>query len=419
MKKCEEKINIGIGFATGRKKFTNVLKTYMNSWRCSDCVNQNNALHLFIAYDLSYKNTKPSDFITSDAETLSLVKSINYLSDSVIHDGAQELVRKKIISKKEAALIFSNGYAGKRNTILYHAIKNKMDYLVFIDDDEYPVASIKVNDHLVWAGQDILATHLQYLTCCDITHGYHCGYISPIPSIKFNENLSENEFKIFIEAISNDIVTWDSVKEKIDNGGVQYADKNILKNSNSYAVKEISGMKFISGANLGMNLKSLEKIFAFYNPPKARGEDTFLSTCLNAINVQKVPCYTFHDGFEEYTNLLFGVLPTKLKPIKPDSVFIQKRFYNAAIGWSRYKPLLMYITKRKNYETDINNIQKSLAYVLPKISKYFNNNSFNKILDESIYYSKHVKEHFDSFQETKTAWAKIMKYIKSINNVNE
>ncbi|MDQ5984251.1 MAG: hypothetical protein RUMPE_01291 [Eubacteriales bacterium SKADARSKE-1] len=412
MEKIEKKINVGIGFATGRKRFPDVLKTYVNNWNDSDFGNKNIAVHLFIAYDLSYKNTKESDFKTFDAETLSLVASAHYLSNSIIASEAQEMVHKKIISKKEAALIFSGGYAGKRNAILYYAIKNKMDYLIFIDDDEYPVAVVKTKNHLAWVGQEVFATHLKYLPNCDITHGHHCGYISPIPSFEFNENLSEDEFKIFIEAISNDIITWDSIKEKIDSGGVQYADKNILEDISSHTVEEIGGMKFISGANLGINLKSPEKIFAFYNPPKARGEDTFLSTCLGSANTQKVPCYTFHDGFEEYTNLLFGVLPTKLKPIEPNSAFIQKRFYNAAVGWSRYKPLLLYITKRENYEVEINNMQKSLAFVLPKISKYFGNDSFNKILDEVVYYSQHVKEHFNSFQKTKVAWTKIMRCMK-------
>ena len=56
-------------------------------------------------------------------------------------------------------------------------------------------------------------------------------------------------------------------------------------------------MKFISGANLCFNLKNYKNFPPFYNPPGARGEDTFLSTCLSECSVRKVPCYTFHDGF--------------------------------------------------------------------------------------------------------------------------
>ena len=77
-------------------------------------------------------------------------------------------------------------------------------------------------------------------------------------------------------------------------------------------------MKFISGANLGLNLKNLDKLFPFYNPPGARGEDTFLSTCICECTIRKVPCYTFHDGFSTYQHLLLGVLPNNLKAMRAD-----------------------------------------------------------------------------------------------------
>ena len=49
----------------------------------------------------------------------------------------------------------------KRNAVLYFALKNKMDYLIFFDDDEYPIANIKIDDSLVWKGQEVLSTHIK------------------------------------------------------------------------------------------------------------------------------------------------------------------------------------------------------------------------------------------------------------------
>lgn len=73
----------------------------------------------------------------------------------------------------------------------------------------------------------MLLTHIKNLMYADITHGYHCGYISPIPQIKFNSELSEKKFRVFVEAVSNDIINWQSVKTKMDSGGITYANVNI------------------------------------------------------------------------------------------------------------------------------------------------------------------------------------------------
>ncbi|HEY5583848.1 MAG TPA: hypothetical protein VIK78_05070 [Ruminiclostridium sp.] len=414
MKIVKKKINVGIGFVTGRKNFKNVVKTYVCSWNESGLVdNKKIALNLFVAYDLKYSSTKVSDYRIMDGEVLDMVDSAYYLGNSSITNEAQHLVEKKVISLKEAKLIFGEGYAMKRNAVLYFALKNKMDYLIFLDDDEYPLATIKINDNIVWKGQEVLSTHIKNIKNADMTHGHHCGYISPIPHLDFNDKLSEDEFRIFIEAISNDIINWDSIKEKMNDGGVTYADIDIINNETTEVVQEVNGMKFISGANLGFNLKNINKIFPFYNPPGARGEDTFLSTSIGECDIRKVPCYTFHDGFSTYEHLLRGVLPNKLKAIKADSGVITKRFLKASIGWIRYKPLLLYITQRDNYETEIVKMRENLSNVIPKVCNYFGNNEFKKILSELEFYHAHVQEHYTDFENTKLAWAKIIKFLKN------
>lgn len=406
----KNKINVGIGFVTGRKNFKNVVKTYINNWNESGLVdNEKIALHLFVAYDLNYTSTIVSDYKITDEEILGTIDSAYYLGDSTITNEAQFLVEKKVISLKEANLIFGEGYAMKRNAVLYFALKNKMDYLIFLDDDEYPIATIKINDSIVWKGQEVLSTHINNIQYADMTHGHHCGYISPIPHLSFNDQLSEDDFRIFIESISNDIINWDSIKEKMNDGGVTYADLNIIDSKINKVVKEINGMKFISGANLGFNLKNLDKIFPFYNPPGARGEDTFLSTCISECTVRKVPCYTFHDGFSTYEHLLLGVLPNKLKVMKSDSGVIIKRFLSASIGWIRYKPLMLYITQRGNYEAEITKMKKNLSKVIPRICNYFEDDEFKNILHELEFYHTHVEEHYKDFENTKSVWLKILK----------
>lgn len=195
----------------------------------------------------------------------------------------------------------------------------------------------------------------------------------------------------------------------INQKGVTYADEDILNNTKSYEVNETNGMKFISGANLCFNLKNYKKFPPFYNPPGARGEDTFMSTALTHLKVIKVPCYTFHDGFSMYNHLLNGVLPVELKPIENTNHEILMRFINAAIGWVRYKPLLVYITNKNDFETIMHTMEKNLRYTIPKLCSFFETKEFNKILIEFENYRKKVKKHFNDFENTKATWARLLK----------
>jgi len=189
-----------------------------------------------------------------------------------------------------------------------------------------------------------------------------------------------------------------------------------LSSDDAQVVEETNHCKFISGSNLCINLTDCERVFPFYNPPAARGEDTFLSTSLSERSVLRVPCYTFHDGFSAYNDLLHGVLPVKLKFIKADNDEIITRFYKACIGWIRYKPLFLYITKPDEYEKTIEKMRKQLKETLPKICTFFGQPSFMKVLDELDKYDRNVKKHYHDFVETKRIWAKIMKHFSNKEN---
>ncbi|XCH79117.1 MAG: hypothetical protein WHF31_00100 [Candidatus Dehalobacter alkaniphilus] len=403
-------LKVGIGFATGRKNFQKVLKSYIYNWIESGLVDNNHILlNVFIAYDLTYNKTNNKDFINIHPELVNYIESITFIGKNDIEKEINYLNNENVIDHEEAKKIFGNGYAAQRNVIIYSAIKNGMDFLIFLDDDEYPVAVTNTHENAVWGGQHVLSTHIKNIKQADITHGYHCGYISPIPFVKYNDMMTETDFRSFIEAISNDILNWDNIRRVMDNGGVTYADTAILVSKEIKEVREINRTKFISGSNLGINLTDPLRVFPFYNPPGARGEDTFLSTCLGERKVLKVPCYTFHDGFSTYNHILEGVLPIKLKFIKADNEKIINRFYKACIGWIRYKPLLLYLTQPDCYEEKIKEVHLKLKDVLPKICEYFRNQDFMKVLVELDKYNKQVKTHHKEFIETQRTWMKVMK----------
>ncbi|HWQ40754.1 MAG TPA: hypothetical protein VN456_01810 [Desulfosporosinus sp.] len=408
----EDKIvKLGIGFATGRKSFQKVLRTYIHTWKESGLVDDKKVnLNLFVAYDLIYHKTEITDYTDIPTELVEQIDSSTFIGSVAIKEEIDYLIREDVITINEVRLIFGRGYAAKRNAVLYNAIKQNMDYLVFLDDDEYPMAVTNTRNTVIWGGQEVLTNHLNNIPQADITHGNHCGYISPIPYMEFNDTMTEEDFRSFIEAISNDIVNWDTLKTVMKNGGVTYADTKILTSDDALEVQEINHSKFISGANLGINLTNPRRIFPFYNPPGARGEDTFLSTCLGERKVLRVPCYTFHDGFSTYNDLLEGVLPLRLKFIKADTEEITTRFYNACIGWIRYKPLLLYITERDSYEEKIEEMRVQLKETLPKICAYFEQPDFINVLDELEKYHGNVEKHYREFHETQFVWAKIMEH---------
>lgn len=406
-----KEIKVGIGFATGRKSFQKVLRTNISTWKEAGLVEDKNiSLNLFVAYDLHYNKTKITDYTNVNSELVMQIDSQTFIGSDSIKEEIDYLTRENVININECNLIFCKGYAAKRNAMLYTAIKHNMDYLVFMDDDEYPMAVTNTLNSAIWGGQFVLSEHLKNITEADITHGHHCGYISPIPYMEFNETLSEADFQSFIEAISNDIIKWNTLKSVMKNGGVTYADTKILTSHVAVEVEEINHSKFISGANLCINLTNPERVFPFYNPPGARGEDSFLATCLSQRKVLRVPCYTFHDGFGTYHSLLEGVLPIRLKFIKADTELINKRFYNACIGWIRYKPLLLFITQPDCYEEKIKKMKEQLNESLPKICAYFGKPEFMNVLSELEKYHKNVNKHYDEFLDTQRIWAKIMKH---------
>src|SRR5574344_540920 len=405
-----KKINVGIGFVTGRKSFQKILKTNVYNWEESGLTEKENiSLNLFFAYDLKYSNTKSTDYTNVSKDVLNLIDSSHFIGSTALQEEIDYLINENIIDKEEAQLFFSRGYAGKRNAVLYFAMKNKMDYLIFLDDDEYPMAVTNTRSTAIWGGQHVLSTHLKYIKDADITNGHHCGYISPIPHIEFNDTMTEDDFRLFIEAISNDIINWDTIHSVMKNGGVTYADTKILVRDEVEEVQQVNHTKFISGSNLCINLTNPKRVSPFYNPPNARGEDTFLSTCLGERKVLRVPCYTFHDGFSNYRNLMNGVLPIKLKNIPANSEAIVNRFYRACIGWVRYKPLLIYITQQDHYEEKIEEMREQIAASLPSICNYFGRRDFMNISLELEKYNRNVKKHYQQYLKTQEICEKIVR----------
>lgn len=277
----EKEINFGIGLVTGRSNVCDIVNNYYKDMleqvgRFSEKVK----ITIFILFDSSYQQTPREEFYNIKAPVYENIK-IKYITPEDIKEQIKKLSAKKEIKNEDVEFFLGHGHAKGRNTIMYYAIKYKMDYLLFWDDDEYPVAVLKENGKNVWLKQDNILKHLEFMKKenADVTIGYHCGYISPIPYIDYTEKFTEKDMKEFIEVISNDIISWESIREKMNNNnGVTYANSEIARGKGEYEIKSDGIGKWVAGSTLCLNLNNREKIPAFYNPPLARGEDTFFST---------------------------------------------------------------------------------------------------------------------------------------------
>ena len=249
----ENVIKFGIGFVTGRpnvcKVINNTYERLINQFKDSK---QKVEITIFILFDLGYQFTTRVDFYGIIPNVYKDIR-VKYITPEDIEEEKKKLIGREVLTKSEADLFFGHGHAKGRNTLMYYAKKSKMDYLLFWDDDEYPVACIKneKTNEITWKEQDNIAMHLKYIKDSDVTIGYHCGYISPIPYVELNEDIDENLFKQYIEAISNDIISWESIKQKfIKDNGITYADPEIANGNGAYEKKVDGKGKWVAGSTL-------------------------------------------------------------------------------------------------------------------------------------------------------------------------
>jgi hypothetical protein len=400
--------NIAIGFVTGRKSFRKLLTTYAFRWRSIVAENDLN-IHLIVAYDLAYHHTRIEDYVALRQDVRAVFASVSFIGPERVCRTVRAIADAGILTADQAARLFEKGYAGKRNSILYEAVCRKMDALIFLDDDEYPLAVTHENRTALWSGQDVFCEHMQALNEQDVTNGYHCGYISPIPHLDFDATLSEGDFKTFIGAVSNEAVDWDGLKKIMAAGGVTYADVAVLKRHEVRPIVPGSGDGLpLSGSNLGIHLRRPERIPPFFNPPGARGEDTFFALALAHRRVARVPVYTFHDGFMQYPHLLNGVLPLHLKRIEASDAGVAERFYRACLGWIRYKPLYQRLTLESDFEAAAQTTRAQLEATQQRMAAYFHLPAFTRLLGEYQKFCGHIRRDTKMFEQNQQNWRRLV-----------
>ena len=410
----KKNIKFGIGFLAGRPNVCNIINYYykeiIKQGMYEDYLVN---FTMFILVDLNYQSVDKEKFYNIEPEVYKHI-NIKYITPEDIQNEKDNITKIYDIKKEEIDLLIGKGYGKARNAIMYFALKDKIDYLLFWDDDEYPIANIKNKQNEVeWKEQTNVLEHLKNIINANVTVGYRCGNMSPIPAIDFNSELTRKDFKNYIDAVSNEAISWKKVKKMLNyDNGIKYADENILKAKKIQDKKNLGKKNWLLGSGICINLQKIDKVPPFYNPPEARGEDAFFSTWLTNGKVLQVPTYHFHDGFLKYTEILNGKRPKTLVKVAPDEEVIGKRFLDASIGWIKYKPLLVYISQREKYTQIINKTKKNLKKSISKINKKFKKYDFSILLEELEKYDLNVQKHYDEYLKTYEMWARLKNEIK-------
>lgn len=412
----KNKINVGIGFISGRPNVCKIINSYeqfiqQQLKKLEIEVN----VTIYILYDLNYQHTIRTDFYGILPQAYKNMK-IKYITPENILEYEKVLMSRYELSKEDTKLFIGNGYAKARNTILYCAMQHNMDYILFWDDDEYPVANVMNNNQIQWIKQENILQHVKNMDSSEVTVGYRCGMMNPVPYIKYTDEIKEEDYKNFIDALENEVISWEKIKKMRENPScIAYADLDIAEGKiKPEYLKKIGKENFVLGSGICINLKNIDSIPAFYNPPKARGEDTFFSCALRNKNarVLKIPTYHFHDSFLQFTGIMKDRYPKNLNKKSFVDSDIEQRFLKATIGWTRYKPLLYYINDRKNYEKIIEETRDKLKKSVKKINTEFITCDFSCLIKELNKYDKDVQKHYHEYMKVNELWDKLKKDIR-------
>ncbi len=412
----KSEINFGIGFISGRPNVCKIINSYEKF-----IIEQLEKLPIqvnitvYVLYDLNYQHTIRTDFYGILPEAYRNLR-IKYITPENIMEYEKILISRFGMTKEDAKLFIGNGYAKARNAILYCAMQHNMDYIMFWDDDEYPIANVIRNNQIQWIKQKNVLEHINNIDEAEVTMGYRCGMMNPIPYIEYTDNIKEEDYKNFIDALENEVISWEKLQTIRENTScIAYADADIAtgKKGREY-LKNIGKDSFILGSGICLNLNKLNKIPAFYNPPNARGEDTFFSCALGEkkSKVLRIPTYHFHDSFLQFTGIMKEKYPKRLLKDSLVSTEIEQRFLKATIGWVRYKPLLYYIKDRKNYDKIIEESRDKLKKSVKKINAEFISCDFSSLIRELNKYDKDVEKHYQEYLRVNEIWDKFKNNIR-------
>lgn len=364
---------------------------------------------LLINYDLKFNWLKREDF-NLNIKSYEFSK-IEYFWEDEIKEYIDNLRWIWLNEQEIRPLVQTHWYGNRKNLLFLYALKNKYDYILFCDDDEYPITCINTRDGIDWINTDYIWWHIAGMRMwADITFWFWSWYISPIPT---------NIINTIPHSISHQI--WEVLKI-----GTDVIDEFKFTNlENIFHIaktvpwinetQEINWSKLISWWNSCFRLNGLLswKIPPFYFPENTRGDDSIMSMRLTNAKVYSVPAWIFHDCFQDYIEITEWLYPTSFDFFsRKNDIAHYERFYKAFVWWLSYTPFLMKLRYKwefeKNYSQMINLLRpleiKFISY-LPNLQSRLLN---GKISDELDKYKLNVERNYEEMLQSDKKWKAIL-----------
>ncbi len=139
----------------GKKEFSTVLKTYAYSFLKAAWLKKAHQHERVCAYDLTYNNTKRSDFTNVSEEVSALIDRISFIGKTYMQNEIGMLISRGVIDEHSAKLLFTTVMPENETPSYTRPLKQGMDALLFLDDDEYPLAVTKTRAYPVWTARGL------------------------------------------------------------------------------------------------------------------------------------------------------------------------------------------------------------------------------------------------------------------------
>ena len=129
----ENRLKVGLGFATGRKSFQNVFALIcISPRRIGLCRSRGQvSLTLLVAFDPAYSGASRADYEDMEPRVKRWFDDMAFFSPEDVRRAAQALVKRGVAPAAQERLLFGNGYAAQRNIVLYEAMRRQLDCLIF------------------------------------------------------------------------------------------------------------------------------------------------------------------------------------------------------------------------------------------------------------------------------------------------
>jgi hypothetical protein len=289
-------------------------------------------------------------------------------------------------------------YGAYRNAVLFEAILQGVDNLLFFDSDVKPSVLLDLKDGQPhWQEIDFVGIHLAQLTKPRViaTTSEYSGYYI-IPPMAF-DGLSELLIGLGKE-LSIDYLSVCDIHDCLNLGSATPGPSVITDK--------------LLGGNLGLSLKQPWNLAPFFSTVyefddqciKGRGEDTLLGQALvmNERLMMDVDLRIFHDTFDDF--------PTAPDIFRKD---VQTRFYYACLGWIGRNPFLTWFLSRKRrnealFKEEMRRQVEGLSVGAEKAARFFENPQFERLPEALEASMAALPESIERYRRLAEGWEKLI-----------